>query len=473
MTSRDKIQQKSLAALLTNKGGTIVLSPGTGKSKIAIDYLKKVNAKNILITSPRTNLKDSWEKELQKWCEYAPGHRYIGDTGYSYWFKGIFGDFRVELVNVQTCYKWSPEKLSQFDLIIQDEIHTMVTEEYGNLAIKAKELGITVVGLTGTPDDSKEDKRLFYQQYCPIVYRYLDSAKDGIINKRKYIIYEHELSDKFLVEVVTNTKRRTIGEKKQYDYIQSRVEEGERLIRIELRKPLISEFKKLWKARTSPIINGKLRRIINELRNLAEDTTKYVNYFGNAKAWYWNKSTLDKDKKHAGGVYMRAINNRQNLLWNLTSTRNISMLLAKHIIKKYENSKVLVFSSRTEQAEKISKYCVHSKNSEEVNKDNLDKFNKGIIRQLGSCHSLTLGLNLHNTAFAIMESYNGSDVQFKQRGGRLDRLPVNEDAILIFIVVKNTQGEKWFNNSVKFKEDDIVKTVKSINEFKEVLKELK
>ena len=72
-----------------------------------------------------------------------------------------------------------------------------------------------------------------------------------------------------------------------------------------------------------------------------------------------------------------------------------------------------------------------------------------------------------------MESYNGSDVQFDQRSGRVDRLHVDDNAIVVFIVVKNTQCEKWFNNSVKFKEDDIIKTVDNMKDFKLVLEELK
>lgn len=438
MTTRDKIQQEALAALLNSKttGSTIVLSTGTGKSKVAIDYIKQSKAKSVLITSPRTNLKENWEKELFKWdikehLKYPGLYLYFGNLV-------SYLEVNITLENIQTCYKWTKEHLQQFDLIIADEIHTMTTEKYGQLLINAKELSITVIGLTGTPDDKKRDKALFYQQYCPIVYRYLDSAKDGIINKRKYIVFEYELDNNFQIEVKTKFKSWKSGEKKHYDYIQSQINKGEKLIR--------------------------------EILEVSDD--EYVNYFGYAQAWYFNKLSY-KEKKHAGGVYMRGVTARQELLWNLNSTASLAQRLAFHIQDMYKNSKVLVFSSRTEQAEKISKYCVHSKNTSEINSSYLNKFDSGNIKQLGSCYSLTLGLNLKNAEFAIMESYNGSDVQFKQRSGRLDRLPVNEDAIVIFIVVKNTQGEKWFNNSVTFDKDDEVRIIKSIKEFKEALLELK
>lgn len=467
--NREQVQSEALQALINNSGGTCVLSTGTGKSKVAIDYIKYSKSRSILITSPRTNLKENWRKELIKW-EFIPTVDNKSTNCFKYLGSGEV--FSITIENVQTCYKWTKEKLQKYDLIIADEIHTMTTPEYGQLLINAKELDTTVIGLTGTPDDRKRYKALFYQQYCPIVYRYLDSAKDGIVNKRKYIVFEYELDDNFQIEVKTKFKSWKSGEKKQYLYAQSQIDKGELLIREELSVPYKKELKVLWKDRNfSNLIKNKVRNAIAQLKNL-KNLEYYVNYFGYAKSWYFGKLST-KEKKHAGGVYMRGITARQELLWNLNSTAALAKKMSEIIQETYKDSKVLIFSSRTEQAERISKYCIHSKNSVELNGARLNGFDSGIIKQLGSCYSLTLGLNLKDAGFAIMESYNSSDVQFKQRAGRTDRLPVDEDAIVTFIIVKNTQGEKWFNNSVTFDEDDEVKTVKSLKEFKEALLELK
>lgn len=466
--NREQVQSEALQALINNSGGTCVLSTGTGKSKVAIDYIKHSNSKSILITSPRTNLKENWKKELEKW-----GVRHIDQIISNF---GVYscgnGMINITTENIQTCYKWTKEQLQKYDLIIADEIHTMTTPEYGQLLINAKELNITTIGLTGTPDDRKKDKFLFYQKYCPIVYRYLNSAKDGIVNKRKYIVFEYELDDNFQIEVKTKFKSWKSGEKKQYLYAQSQIDKGELLIREELSVPYKKELKVLWKDRNfSNLIKNKVRNAIAQLKNL-KNLEYYVNYFGYAKSWYFGKLST-KEKKHAGGVYMRGITARQELLWNLNSTAALAKKMSEIIQETYKDSKVLIFSSRTEQANKISPCSVHSKNVVDDNETYLSQFNQGNIRQLGSCYSLTLGLNLKDAGFAIMESYNSSDVQFKQRAGRTDRLPVDEDAIVTFIIVKNTQGEKWFNNSVTFDEDDEVKTVKSLKEFKEALLELK
>ena len=429
--NREQVQELALNALIENNGGTIVLSPGTGKSKVAIDFIKYKKAKKVLITSPRTNLKQSWEDELEKWKIL-----HHSDDAYNYRHNHMTKSINITLENIQTCYKWSNDKISEYDLIIMDEIHTMATEEYGKLAIKVKRLNITTIGLTGTPDDKKYDKFAFYARYCPIVYRYEDSSKHGIINKRNYIIYEHELDNSFEVEVKTKNKSWKTGEKKQYDYIESKIKEGENLIR----------------------------------KCFDVDEDDYIDYFSHAKSWYWNGNGNTEQKK-AGGTYMRAISARKDLLWSLNSTNAIASIIAEYILDN-TNDKILIFSERTDQTSRISKYTVHSKNNAETNKQNLYAFDNGFVRQLGSCYSLTLGLNLIGTKYAIMESYNSSDVQFKQRSGRVDRLPVDENAIVIFIVVKNTQCEKWFNEAVKFDINDKVITVNNMEDLVNALNTL-
>jgi hypothetical protein len=79
----------------------------------------------------------------------------------------------------------------------------------------------------------------------------------------------------------------------------------------------------------------------------------------------------------------------------------------------------------------------------------MDAFNRGDIRELGSCRSLTLGLNLKGATHAIMESYIGSATQSKQKKGRLDRLATDDVAEMWIIRVEGTQCESWFDQMTK------------------------
>ena len=84
-----------------------------------------------------------------------------------------------------------------------------------------------------------------------------------------------------------------------------------------------------------------------------------------------------------------------------------------------------------------------------VNAKRIEDFNSGIVKELGSCNSLTLGLNLKGATHAVMESYIGSATKSKQKKGRLDRLSSDEQADLWMIRVPGTQSDKWFTSMTK------------------------
>lgn len=388
----------------------------THNTKVSIDAIKKGKFNNILITSPRTNLKSNWRQELSKWnIEYSHTNMYFNPKGND--------EYYITLENIQTCYKWSKEKILSFNLIIYDEIHTC-GEEYSNLINIALKLKIPVIGLTGTPMEKNEFKKNVLYKHLPIIYKYLNSEKDGIINKTNYWVYYYELSDNNKVITGTKDKKWLVGEKSQYDYLTRQYE---------LAKSLMYEY--------------------------GSD-----NYFIDSLNWM---RTATGSKKEAGRKFFYAIKNRKEFLWTLQSSVDIALNI-KNIILSKPNNKVLLFSELTSQAEKLSPYSIHSNNSSsvkktlELNKDLLLKFNSNEIKELSSVKSLTLGLNLTNASYCIFESYNGGDTDAKQKGGRLGRLNVNDTANAIIIVPVNTQAEIWFNNAFGY--IDNMKIIKNYND---------
>lgn len=307
------------------------------------------------------------------------------------------------------------------------EIHTAVTEEYGRLMRIRTKANLPRIGLTATPDDHKDDKDIFYKTYCPIIYKYLNSAQDGIVNKRRYFIYEYELSDIYQVMAGTKKNPFMMGEKSQYEYLTKSLKKGQVMM----------------------------------------SRTESQDWFRDAANWAWNNQGTPAQKA-AAIQYLNAIKYRKEFLWNLTSSTNIVDEI-KHLILRDKNNKVLLFSELTKQAEKLSKYTVHSNNSEDVNSANLSNFDNGTIRELASCNSLTLGLNIKGANYAIMESYSGSSTGFIQKAGRTDRLNIDMIATVIFIVPKGTQAEQWFNNATKLLNLSDAVYVKSINQLKQLL----
>ena len=403
--TRDQIQTQALEAFkrAPNNKGTICLSTGTGKSKIAIDFFKEnPKIKTILITSPRTNLQENWRKELLKW-------------GLDQWNPNIWVYRRTEeddepfifniiIENIQTAYKWTEKK---FDLIVADEIHTMMTPEYSSLFANCK--FTYLMGLTATHDmTNKNDKEWFYSKICPVIYEYYDSADDGLINKTRFIIVNHELSDNDRIVIRTKKVVFEKGEHNHYEYLTERIKAGQKMM-------------------------------------LAQGSD---DWFTDAAEWFWNGRGTPEQKR-AAMMYLNSIKARKEFLLNLPSSARLAEKILGGILDNIPNSKVLIFSELTAQADKITPNTIHSNNNPKDNQILMDQFNEGVIRNLGSCRSLTLGLNLKGATHAIMESYIGSATQSKQKKGRLDRLASDDVAEMWIIRVTGTQSETWFREMSK------------------------
>jgi superfamily II DNA or RNA helicase len=417
--TKDIIQKEALEILKKNKyKGTIALDMGTGKSKLGIDSIIDGGFQKILITSPRTNLKKNWRKELIKW-QFIPEV----DNEISSLFKHLSsGDmYSINIVNIQTCYKWSKEEISYFDYIIFDEIHTC-GPEYFNLINNAIELNIPILGLTGTLNDANTFKSNVLYDKLPILYEYYDSADDGLINKRKYLVLKYSLSDAFKVKAGTKRKSWYVGEEKQYSYLTEQIKKGQRLMA----------------------------------------ATGSDDWWNDAREWFWENKG-NSEQKNAARVYLNSIKYRKEFLWNLTSTVEITKQIKDEILKK-NNNKVLIFSQSINQVNKITPHVIHSKQDEEINKVNLEKFDKGFIKELGSVKSLTLGLNINGANYAIMESYTGSETDFKQKAGRTNRLKIDDIATIIWLVPINTQAEKWFDKAIKNVDNSNITYYTSIND---------
>lgn len=430
--NREKIQEIALQkAEENNYNGVLVLTPGSGKSKVAIDCIKQGNFKNILITSPRTNLKSNWLEEIKKWFN-KPCNRLDDPIKQieSYITLHIDGTIQtlennfITLENIQTCYKWNIEKIREFDFIIVDEVHT-IGEEYFNLIYNAQYLEpfVPILGLTGTPTLSDPWKKDVLYKALPIIYEYYNAEEDGITNKIQYWKYEYELTDNYKVVAGTKTKKWYVGEAKQYAYLSEQYEKAKKLM----------------------------------FEQGATD------YFNQAIEWMGKKQNgnfeITKEMAEAGRKFFFAIKARKDFLWNLSSSKAIALYIKNLILNPYVKektlNKVLLFSELTQQAEKLSPYSIHSNNgknakeAEIINKELLNKFNSGELRELSSCLSLTLGLNMTGASYAVFESYSSSVTNFIQKSKRLARLDKDKTAHVIVIVPKGTQAETWSNELLK------------------------
>lgn len=140
---------------------------------------------------------------------------------------------------------------------------------------------------------------------------------------------------------------------------------------------------------------------------------------------------------------------RRELLFNLNSSYKHCRKLMRWLWESDKKTRLVVFSQRTEQADRLCKWSFHGKNEK---LDNLGKFQTGEISAISVVSKIKRGINLKNANVAIFEALDGSTTEFEQRGGRMKRLPQSQVAKIIFLVPwvrkVDAKGKVFYKESI-------------------------
>ncbi len=194
--SREALQTEALNEWLKLRRGLLVLPTGTGKTKVAIDAIKTIKPRKVLVIVPTEKLRDvTWPDELKKW--------------------GL--KKKLEIV----CYaSLAKIKRRTFDLVIMDEAHRITENNrvfFENNKVKY------VLGMTAT---NPKDKYDLLKDICPIVYSAsLDQAIDaGAVADYEIEIIYLNLDDKEKYISAGNAKNRFLTtEVGQYKFLNQRI----------------------------------------------------------------------------------------------------------------------------------------------------------------------------------------------------------------------------------------------------------
>lgn len=134
MKTRSQIQNEIVRKLVKAGGGLALLPTGVGKTRIVIEFLKKISYHRVLIVTSTEKLRDvSWPEEIKKWK----------------------GDPNVTIICYQSLQKYVE---SDFDVVVYDEIHhvTLLNMPFFEKPRKY------VLGMTATEPRDTEKKLLIY-----------------------------------------------------------------------------------------------------------------------------------------------------------------------------------------------------------------------------------------------------------------------------------------------------------------------
>lgn len=317
----------------------------------------------------------------------------------------------------QTAYKWKKETKDLSDtLVIADEIDFAMTGAYG--AFFHEYPDVQLLGMTGY---MPEDKAETFKDNLPVLTHISREVlqDNGIINRSRFVFVQFCLGK----EKNRIVKYKKAGQEKSFTQSENDAY--------------------LW-------INKKVR--YHEA--LMSDAILKGD---------------DKVVKRCEYVLSRAIPlERMNLLFNLDSIVDIVKKIKRDILDQDPKNKVVTFSQRTAQADKLSHYPYHGKNKDSINDEIFAKFSTGKIRELALCGKMKKGANIENLTHAIFESYIDDKVAVNQRNGRMLRLGVGEVSVVYIMLpyyinengeVKPTQAVKWARNmltSFDMKKEDWV-----------------
>jgi superfamily II DNA or RNA helicase len=375
---------------------SFIKGTGTGKSKDGILIAKQIyeryknsgtEFKPLLLVNS-TNLRDNgWKAEFIKWGE-----------------EELYNLFTVECY--QTVYKWRD---TEWSFVLADEGDFSLTEEYSKFYINNKYDCLLL--LTATVS---EDKKALLDIIAPVTFRYStqQAQQDGVLNKSVFVQVNFDLDNKDkYVEVKRGKNMFFFTEQQHYAYIEG-----------QFRKQQI-----LCNTLKSRSHRHELGLIVMDAKTL---------------------STHEKELSWAEKKAQMIATQRMNLLFNLKSSRLATQQVVKRILQK-SGTKVLIFSKRTEQIDKLCKYTYHSNSPDN---SSVSAFNGDDTRVLGVVDAMNRGVNLVGVTHIVKESYNGSSTDFQQQHGRGTRLSPDDTMMFIAMVpywsdggVRTaTQAETWF-----------------------------
>lgn len=400
---RSQKQADSLNVWKTTKRGTICLATGFGKTRVGVlstnEYIN--NNQKVLVVTPTTNLRDNeWPNQFNRW---------VGS---------VHPNITIECIH--SLYNKTKEELSEYSLVIFDEIHMYFGEEFRK--IFELTLDCDVLGLTATPPTHNPEAMSYLNKYCPVIYEITlqEAVKLGVLAK----FSTYNLPVKFSLSDRSKYKK--------YNHVYANA-----MFRIEQ-----------WKKRTQQMHS------IYDIANEFKDKKEHV-MWQPAKE-FWQMMTL-----------------RKWICYN--NPKKIDVIL--EILQAFPEKKWIIFTKSTKACDEITTAInklnnpkllatsYHSKLSNEVRAINLQHYSKSKFNILVAVDALNMGFDLPEIDAGISAAGVSTELTNIQQKGRTLRFKDNKRSLFINLFTDDTQEKKWVENKTKQMNPIWVKSVAEIKKY--------
>lgn len=170
-------------------------------------------------------------------------------------------------------------------------------------------------------------------------------------------------------------------------------------------------------------------------------THKYSFYTTEKKNYDFYDSMFEELRLKARADYslervkMIAASKRANVLYHSSNKEKV----ARRVIEGV-NEKTLIFTTRTDMADKLSKHTFHTKNKKEKN---LTKFIEGEIDKLAAVNMTDMGVTIEDLKFEVIHQLQSNSEASLQKFLRAANLEEDRVARIVLIVCEDTVDEGW------------------------------
>jgi superfamily II DNA or RNA helicase len=193
MDIREKRQLEAINSF--NKKGLIKAAPRFGKIKTSIGIMEREKPQRILISYPRTDIKEGWLNDFEKW--------------------GFDAD-----ISFQTFKSIKKEAANEWDMFVIDEIHEASVNQLKEINTLVKKTPL-VLALSGTVTN-KTQREIEYHTGIRPCYSYSieEAVEEGILCDYQILLHKVPLDNKKLLYGSKTEKRKF----KDYGFVKTKLE---------------------------------------------------------------------------------------------------------------------------------------------------------------------------------------------------------------------------------------------------------
>ena len=300
------------------------------------------------------------------------------------------------------------------DLLVLDECHRFNSNDFSQIFNKVKYKYI--LGLTAT-FERLDGKHYIMNKYCPIVDRvtFLEAVANGwVADYREYIV----LIDVDDIETYKNYNKEWIEHFEFFNY----------------------DF--------------------DLVMNMVKPNTGWKN-----KLAFRDSLCRPDDDEDRRKELLRSVNFHCERFIRLMQYRKAfinnhpkKIEIAKKIIEKRFDKKIITFSNNIKMAEQIQdgKNVYSGKVSKSKSRIMIDEFNNQETGVINTIRKADEGLDIRGLSVAIILGTDSSETKARQRRGRTVRKENDKIAEVFYIIIRNTIEEKWVNNNHKTDKNYII-----------------